>query len=52
LESSYLNEVDRFLKGEANDLKGHKRYLNYEYELLDKSFPSQEAVADLMHGQR
>merc|ERR1719263_2286671 len=32
LESSYLNEVDKFLRGEDNNLKGHKRYLNYEVD--------------------
>jgi len=51
LNSSYLTEVDKFLRGEDNNLKGHKRYLNYEYELLDKSFPTAEATAALMHGK-
>merc|ERR1719265_1513197 len=48
LDSTWLNEMDKFLKGEENNLKGHKRYLNYEYELKDKSFPTADAVADLM----
>lgn len=52
LDSSWLSQVDKFLKGEENNLKGHKRYLNYPYELKDKSFPSADAVSDLMHGQR
>jgi len=50
MDASWLNEVDKFLKGEPNNLKGHKRYLNYPYELLDKSFPSGDMAADLMHG--
>ena len=49
LDSSWLVEVDKFLKGEENHLKDHKRFYNYGFELKDKSFPSAEAAADLMH---
>ena len=41
--------MDRFLKGEENNLKDHKRFYNYNFEFVDKSFPSAEKVADLMH---
>jgi hypothetical protein len=44
-----LAEVDKFLNNEPNDLKNHKRYLNYGFELKDKSFPSAEKVSDIMH---
>ena len=49
LDSSWLVEVDKFLKGEENQLKDHKKFYNYGFELKDKSFPSADAVADLMH---
>merc|ERR1712070_36262 len=42
LDSSWLVEVDKFLKDD-------KRFYNYGFELKDKSFPSAEAAADLMH---
>ena len=49
LDSSWLTEVDKFLKGEENHLKDHKRFYNYNFEFVDKSFPTAEKVADLMH---
>merc|ERR1719498_1789918 len=49
LDSSWLVEVDKFLKGEENHLKDHKKFYNYPFELKDKSFPSASAVSDLMH---
>mmetsp|Transcript_13281 Transcript_13281/g.22541 ORF Transcript_13281/g.22541 Transcript_13281/m.22541 type:complete len:186 (-) Transcript_13281:307-864(-) len=49
MDSSYLAEVDKFLRGEPNNLKGHKRFLDYDFEFSDKSFPSADKVADLMH---
>jgi len=48
-DSSWLVEVDKFLKGEENNLKEHKRFYNFPFELKDKSFPTAEAVSDLMH---
>ena len=52
LNASWQTEVDAFLRGEPNHLKDHPRYLNnYPYEFKDKSFPTAEAVADLMHGK-
>ena len=51
LNSSYLSEVDAFLRGEENNLKGHKRYLDYEFEFIDKSFPTAEKATDLMHSR-
>jgi hypothetical protein len=41
--------MDKFLKGEENNIKDHKKFYNYNFELMDKSFPSSDAVADLMH---
>ena len=37
LVNSYQAEVDAFLKGEPNNLKGHKLYLDYPFEFKDKS---------------
>jgi len=49
LDSSWLTEVDKFLKGEKHHLKEHKRFYDYNFEFIDKSFPTAEKVADLMH---
>lgn len=49
MDSSYLVEVDKFLRGEENQLKEHPRYLDYPYEYIDKSFPTAEAVKDMMN---
>lgn len=48
MDSSYLVEVDKFLKGEENHLKDHPKFLNYPYEFMDKSFPSADAVKEMM----
>ena len=48
MDSSYLTEVDKFLRGEENNLKAHKKFLNYPYEFQDKSFPSADAVKEMM----
>lgn len=49
MDSSYLVEVDKFLRGEENHLKDHKKFLNYPFEFEDKSFPSADAVKDMMN---
>ena len=48
LDSSWLNELDKFLSGQPNHLKEHGKYVNYDYEMLDKSFPSSEAAQSLI----
>ncbi len=49
MDSSWLGELDKFLKGEDNSLKQHKNFINYQYEFIDKSFPTAEKAHDLMH---
>merc|ERR1719263_1872054 len=49
LANSYQQEVDAFLAGESNNLKGHKLYLDYPFELKDKSFPSNDQVSELLN---
>lgn len=49
MDSTWLSELDKFLKGEENTLKQHKNFVNYNYEYLDKSFPTPDKVHDLMH---
>ena len=52
MDASWLTEVDKFLAGEENHLKDHPKFLSkYTYTFKDKSFPSQDAAADLMHGK-
>lgn len=49
MDSSWLSELDKFLKGEENKLKEHKNFVNYNYEYMDKSFPTAENVHAIMH---
>ena len=49
MNSSWLTEVDKFLRGEENNLKGHKRFLDYNFQFIDKSFPTTDDVANVMH---
>ena len=39
-DSSWLEEVDKFLAGKENHLKEHPRFNSYPYEFMDKSFPT------------
>ena len=50
MDSSWLSELDKFLHGEENKLKEHKNFVNYQYEYIDKSFPTAEKAHELMHG--
>ena len=50
-DSTWLEELDKFLAGKENYLKSHPRFLNYEYQFLDKSFPTQEMAKDLISKQ-
>jgi hypothetical protein len=49
MDSSWLSELDKFLRGEDNKLKEHKQFVNYNYDFIDKSFPTAEAAQELMH---
>ena len=49
LDSSWYSEVDKFLRGEEHNLKGHKKFYNYNFQFIDKSFPTEEAAASVMH---
>lgn len=49
MDSTWLTELDKFLKGEENNLKQHKNFVNYNYEYIDKSFPTAEKAHELMH---
>lgn len=40
MDSSWLAELDKFLNNEPNRLKEHKYFLDYDYEYIDKSFPT------------
>jgi hypothetical protein len=48
MDSSWLGELDKFLRGEDNKLKEHKNFVNYQYEYIDKSFPTSEKAQELM----
>jgi len=51
LDSTYLIEVNKFLDGEKNDLKSHTKFVNWNYEFKDKSFPTPEAAKELIEGK-
>lgn len=48
MDSSWFSELDKFLKGEESKIKEHKNFVNYQYEFIDKSFPTPEKAAELM----
>lgn len=48
-DSSWLYQLDKFLKGEENQLKEHKNFVNYKFDYIDKSFPTSEAVHSVFH---
>ena len=51
LDSTYLVEVNKFLDGEKNNLKSHTKFVNWNYEFKDKSFPTPEAAKELIEGK-
>ena len=49
-DASYLVELNAFLDGKPNHLKDHPRFLNYNYEFIDKSYPSLDDAKNLIEG--
>ncbi len=49
MDNSWFSELDKFLRGEENHLKEHKNYLNYNYQYMDKSYPTVEAAHELFN---
>ena len=48
LDSSWLIEVDKFLRGEENNLKNHPRFIDIDPSLyIDKSYPTPEMAQEL-----
>ena len=41
-DASYIMELNAFLDGKPNHLKDHPRFLNYNYEFIDKSYPTMD----------
>ena len=39
-----------FLDGKPNHLKDHPRFLNYNYDFIDKSYPSLDDAKALIEG--
>lgn len=52
LDASYLKEVDAFLAGKPNNLKGHPRFLDFNFQFKDKSYPTVEAAEALISGPK
>ena len=48
-DSTWLVELDKFLRGEENSLKEHKFYINNKIEFIDKSFPTVERAHEVFH---
>ena len=51
-DASCLTELNAFLDGKPNHLKDHPRFLNFNYEFIDKSYPSQEDAKSLIEGKQ
>jgi len=51
-DASYLTELNAFLDGKENHLKDHPRFLNFNYEFIDKSYPSADQAKDLIEGKQ
>lgn len=49
MDSTWLVEMDKFLRGEENKFREHKNFVNYKYDYIDKSFPTVEKAHDLLH---
>ena len=47
MDSTWLVEMNKFLRGEENKFKEHKNFVNYKYEYIDKSFPTAEKAHDV-----
>ena len=47
--STWLIEMDKFLQGKENNLKQHRRYVDYPFEFIDKSYPTEKMAHDLFH---
>lgn len=52
LDSSWFNEMEKFLKGEKNSLKEHPRYKDYNFDYSDKyNWPSTDLVHSVFHAK-
>ena len=49
-DATYLTELNAFLDGKPNHLKDHKRFLNYNYQFKDKSYPDEDQARALIEG--
>jgi hypothetical protein len=49
-DASWLREVDAFLDGKESNIKSHPRFLPYNYEWKDKSYPTLEQAKELLEG--
>ncbi len=48
LDSTWLVALDKFLAGKPDHgLTEHKMFVNYKFQFVDKSFPTQEQAAAL-----
>jgi len=51
-DSSYLTELGAFLDNKPNHLKEHHKFLDYDYEFIDKSYPTVDMAKDLIEGKK
>jgi hypothetical protein len=49
MDGSWLSELGKFLDGEENNLKDHKKFYGSKgYTFVDKSFPTVDQADDLI----
>ena len=41
--------MDNFLSGKEHHLKEHPRFVKYDFEYLDKRYPTEQMAHDLFH---
>ena len=51
-DASYLAELNAFLDGKPNHLREHPRFLNFNYEFIDKSYPTEDQAKALIEGKQ
>mmetsp|Transcript_36907 Transcript_36907/g.35634 ORF Transcript_36907/g.35634 Transcript_36907/m.35634 type:complete len:240 (+) Transcript_36907:1-720(+) len=50
-DSSWLVEMDKFLRGEHNHLKEHKNFINYDFQYKNKDYPTVQDAHNLFHAK-
>mmetsp|Transcript_35995 Transcript_35995/g.26739 ORF Transcript_35995/g.26739 Transcript_35995/m.26739 type:complete len:170 (+) Transcript_35995:191-700(+) len=50
-DSTWLVEMDKFLKGEHNHFKEHRNFINYDFKYKNKDYPSVQDAHNLFNNK-